>query len=248
MRNSRSSSLSIDRDRLFEIAADEWLGERLGTRCWRVSPSNEGVALDSLGSKGACFAYAKVPVAEIGLVRDLIGHGFYPVDVALQFEGVVQPAPAGSGIRFAAPADRDGVARVAGATFEFSRFHLDPAIPRNLANAMKAEWAGNFFVGLRGDGMVVAEVDGRVAGFLQLLWRPQNVLLVDLIGVDRACQGRGIARQLIHFAAQKGTGDGRVPAAIHVGTQVANVKSVRLYESLGLRQASAHYVLHYHGK
>jgi GNAT superfamily N-acetyltransferase len=232
--------LSSDPAHRFEIVADPWLAERLGKPCWRVASSREGSALDSLKAKGACFAYAKVPVAEIALVRDLIGQGFYPVDVAVQFEGVVPPAQVGSAIRFAKASDRDEVARVAGSTFQYSRFHLDPAIPRTVANAMKAEWAGNFFANLRGDGMAVAEVDGRVVGFLQFFRRPEEVLLIDLIGVDPACQGRGLARQLIQFVA-------RAARTTHVGTQVANVKSVRLYESLGLRQTGAHFVLHYHG-
>ena len=36
------------------------------------------------------------------------------------------------------------------------------------------------------------------------------------------------------------------PSVIAVGTQVANLPSVRLYEKLGFRLAAAQYVFHFH--
>ena len=36
------------------------------------------------------------------------------------------------------------------------------------------------------------------------------------------------------------------PKTVRVGTQIANIPSLRLYESLGFRIADTHYVLHYH--
>lgn len=120
-------------------------------------------------------------------------------------------------------------------------------MPQATADAIKRAWAGNFFEGRRGDGMLVAEHEGRLAGFLQLLWGNDACLVIDLIGVDPAFQGRGIGRGMILHAARHGTGCGPVPRSMQVGTQAANTPSVRLYESLGFRLASAQHVLHYHG-
>jgi ribosomal protein S18 acetylase RimI-like enzyme len=53
---------------------------------------------------------------------------------------------------------------------------------------------------------------------------------------------------MIVFSAERGTGQAQRPAAIVVGTQAANIPSVRLYESLGFRLRSSQYVLHHHGK
>jgi ribosomal protein S18 acetylase RimI-like enzyme len=231
----------------YALKADAWLAAHLGKPSWRVElAQDQGQPLTSLAREPG-FAYAKVAAADLPCLQHLLARGFYPVDVAVTFEG---PSPAGAfgaDVRFAVPEDRDAVARIAGTTFKYSRFHLDPAIPRATADRIKAEWAANFFSGRRGDAMVVAQLAGRVVGFLQLLRPAADVLVIDLVGVSGDCQGRGLARQMIAFAAAHGLGDGRAPARMRVGTQIANTRSVRLYESLGLRLVDAQYVLHYHG-
>jgi ribosomal protein S18 acetylase RimI-like enzyme len=231
----------------FAAVADAWLGKQLGKQSWRVDMrAGQGAPAASLAFAPGEFAYAKVPSENCGAVRDLIRVGFYPVDVAVTFEGPAQGASAQrADVRFACPEDRDAVAEIARTTFRYSRFHLDPLIPRGIANEMKAQWAANFFVGARGDAMVVAEADGVVVGFLQLLRQPNEMLLIDLIGVAPSHQGRGLARAMIGFASTHGAGEA-APRRLRVGTQIANTASVRLYESLGLRLADAQYVLHLH--
>jgi ribosomal protein S18 acetylase RimI-like enzyme len=233
----------------FRFAADRWLGDCLGKPSWHVSADAAGdESLRTLAARGRLFAYAKVAAADVVTMRKLVTAGFYPVDVAVTYEGAAQAGEPEPGLRFARTADRDAVVRIAGDTFEFSRFHLDPQIPRDAANLMKAQWAGNFFVGARGDAMALAEVDGEVAAFLQLFHQPQETMLIDLVGVARAHQGRGIARRLIRFASSQPSPLGVVPRRVRVGTQIANTRSVRLYESLGLRLTDAQYVLHFHGR
>lgn len=230
----------------YKLAADAWLARHLARQAWRVDQDPEGESLAGLRAQQNAFAYAKVAAEEARLVGDLVANGFMPVDVSVTFEGPAPKESSAAGVRFAQSSDRDAVAAIAHGSFRFSRFHLDPRVPAAVANAIKAEWAANFFTGRRGDGMVVAEAGGSVVGFLQLLWTGGDVLVIDLIGVAASHQRRGIARNMIHFAAAHGTGDARKPGHIRVGTQVANTKSVRLYESLGFRLVGAQYVLHYH--
>lgn len=192
------------------------------------------------------FAYAKIPVANLAEAWHLCDFGFRIVDVALTFDAPSW-ASANEGVsRFASSKDREAVAEIASTSFLYSRFHLDPCVPKKTANAIKCEWATNFFDGKRGDGMVVAEQGGRVVGFLQLLWVTTDCLAIDLIAVGQASQGMGMARDMINYAARYGTGDGRIPTLLRVGTQAANTPSVRLYETLGFRLVSAQYILHYH--
>jgi ribosomal protein S18 acetylase RimI-like enzyme len=230
----------------YRLAADAWLAGHIGKPVWRVDQDPEGEPLGGLRARRHAFAYAKIDAAEVRLVGNLVANGFRPVDVAVTLEGRAPRESSGTGVRFARPSDRDAVAAIASSTFRFSRFHLDPLVPPAVARAIKAEWATNYFTGRRGDGMVVAEVDGVVVGFLQLLWTGGDVLVIDLVGVGAAHQRKGIARRMIHFAAAHGTGDARKPERLRVGTQVANTQSVRLYESLGFRLIGAEYVLHYH--
>ena len=227
------------------LTPDAWLSGLFGCPAWRAGSEAGGQPLALLQDGSRHFAYAKLDAADITASSALTDIGFRLVDTALSFSGMPEGGTV-SGMRFADPADRDAVAGITGQSFRFSRFHLDPQVPDSLANAIKAAWAANYFSGQRGDGMVIAEHEGRVAGFLQLLWAG-NRLVIDLIGVAPQLQGRGLGRGMIRHAARHGTGDGRIPAGMLVGTQAANTPSVRLYESLGFRLASAQHVLHHHG-
>lgn len=228
---------------------DLWLTGILGRPALRLAradvPSNEW---KSRLKSDDLFVTAKLPAdrtADMDLLQDL---GFRNINAALTFEAArIATAAADPRVRFARPDDRAAITRLAGHCFVFSRFHLDPTIPKSLADTVKASWAANFFTGQRGDGMVMAEQDGRVAGFLQLLWAG-SVLVIDLIAVAPQAARQGLARAMIGFAAAKGTGDGRQPSGFRVGTQAANVPSVRLYESLGFRFTQAQFVLHHHGR
>jgi ribosomal protein S18 acetylase RimI-like enzyme len=232
----------------YRLERDPWLSGVLERPAWRAVDGGAGVPLSELTSPRPQFATAKVPVARTPDVHALESFGFRAVDVALTFAAdAIAASPAIASVRFAQLRDREAVEAIAGSAFRFSRFHLDPALPAALAHRVKARWAGNWFAGARGDGMVVAEDAGRVAGFLQLLWAKDGRLVIDLIAVDEASRGCGLATAMIGFAATHATGDARRPAGVVVGTQAANVASVRLYESLGFRLRDAQFVLHHHG-
>lgn len=228
----------------YRLAADAWLGSILGRPAWTVAEQGSE-PLGNLG-KGPAFATAKLAASATADVAELEGLGFRVVDMALTFDTDKVNSGSRAGARFARPEDQARVEAIAGSSFRYSRFHLDSRMPKALADKVKAAWAGNWFRGKRGDGMVVAEADGRVAGFLQLLWAAQDCLVIDLIAVDAASARGGLAKAMISFAHERGTGDQRRPRSMRVGTQAANVPSVRLYESLGFRLRGAQFVLHYH--
>jgi len=231
------------------LEPDRWLSGVLSRPAWRVVEGASGTPLEAIRAGKPQFATAKVPASDPALVGELEQLGFHVVDAALTFAAEdLPPAAASPAVRFAAPGDRGPVEAVAGSAFRYSRFHLDPRFPRELADRIKAQWAGNWFLGQRGDGMIVAEDGGRVAGFLQLLRGRDGPLVIDLIAVEERSRGRGLARAMIAHAAAHGTGDGRRTAGMIVGTQAANVPSVRLYESLGFRLRDAQFVLHHHGE
>lgn len=236
---------AIDR---FRLEKDPWLSGVLERPAWRVTEASGGASLAELKAGGSQFATARLPATDTQGAGELEAFGFRIVDAALTFDIDVVRAPERDvHVRFARAGDAAAVEAIAGSGFRFSRFHLDPAIPEALAHRIKAAWAGNWFRGARGDGMVVAEDSGRVAGFLLLLWGRDHRLVIDLIAVDSASRGRGLAGAMIGFTARNGTGDARRPAGLLVGTQAANVPSVRLYESLGFRLRDSQFVLHHHG-
>jgi ribosomal protein S18 acetylase RimI-like enzyme len=234
----------------FTVHPDAWLAGILGRPAFRMDIGDTPSSGWKTRLKSEdLFVTAKLDadqVAEASLLQDL---GFRTIDMALTFEASELIAPAADArVRFARADDRAAVAHLAGRAFAYSRFHLDPSIPKWLAHRVKAAWADNFFAGKRGDRMVVAEQAGALAGFLQLLWSQTEVLVIDLIAVAPESARGGLARAMIGFAAANGVGDRRRPRSFRVGTQAANTPSVRLYESLGFRLSQAQFVLHHHGR
>jgi len=233
------------------LTEDAWLGERLGKPAFHLSgclgASNLGWdrIIERLSS-GPVFVDAKIPVDDLAAGMALQAAGFFLIDTNLRFvlpRTMVPVASTSVSVSFARPDMAGEVAALASNVFVYDRFHRDLKIDHATASAIKGEWAWNFFTGKRGEWMVVACVDGRVAGFLQLLRSQADELVVDLIAVDVAYQGQGLASAMIAFAADQCDPAGPVV----VGTQVANLPSVRFYEKLGFRLAGAQYVYHFHG-
>jgi len=232
------------------FVADEWLGGILGRPAYRYTgPAGyrlvASVARPFLGA--GVFAYAKVAVGDITTLHALGSCGFRLIDtnITLAHTGASAAAPAGEyTVRFSEPHDESGVTELARRSFRFSRFHLDPAFPQVLADTVKATWAGNFFRGQRGDLMAIATKGKDVIGFLQCLKAPDGILVIDLFAVDAVFRRQGIARAMIAHAQARTPGIARV----RVGTQLANLPSINLFESQGYKVEAAEYVLHYHGK
>src|SRR5262249_19129745 len=89
-------------------------------------------------------------------------------------------------------------------------------------------------------------VRGKPVGFLAVLQTTvhgKTSRVIDLVGVDSAYQGHGVGKGLIGFFLAECA---RLNAEARVGTQAANIPSLRLYESLGFRVCETPYVLHAH--
>jgi ribosomal protein S18 acetylase RimI-like enzyme len=88
----------------------------------------------------------------------------------------------------------------------------------------------------RPEEVLVAEVDGAVAGFVK--FRPvtpleshAHVLQIQGLGVDPACQGRGVGRALLEAAADEARSRGARKLSLRVLSR--NVTARRLYERCG---------------
>jgi len=224
------------------LRPDDWLAGLLGKAVWHVTPSADARRPIVLPTGEPCFIDARLPVSRTEVAARLEDAGFHLVDTGMNFERPTWAAAQSRFSRPAEPTDRAAVEDIARRSFSFSRFHLDPLVSNDTANEIKRQWAGNFFDGARGDGMIVAAVDGRVAGFLQYLLAG-DVLTIDLVAVDNRFRGRGLARDMIAFA------DSLVPGVtiLRVGTQLANTPSLRSYMGDNFRLISSSYVFHYHG-
>lgn len=237
------------------ITPDPWLAEVLGQHVCKLKVDEMSIAADSparkrdflmyLSGKGPLFAYAKVRVQSIALIAFLEDLGFHLVDTNITLEKSIGSTSAAVGpctIRFARTDDEAQVVALGARAFRFSRFHLDNRFPEGVADRIKARWVKSYFMGKRGDAMIVAEIDRVIVGFLQLIKNSDEMLTIDLIGVDTNYRRKGIATGLISFAESQF----KPAQRLQVGTQLANAPSLKLYEHLGFRLCDSHYVFHFH--
>jgi ribosomal protein S18 acetylase RimI-like enzyme len=224
------------------IVKDRWLSDILGKAAWRVDPLTPDPTW-AIREGGNGFFFTRVPTRDVSRLHAFEGAGFRVIDVTvtLQAQAATLRAPAPAAARFATPADRAAVTAIAMDAFESSRLHLDPEIANSLANRSRAQWADNFFAGLRGSAMAVADHERAAGAFLLLTGPADGALTIDLVGVRRDARRRGLGAACIRFAANQIACD-----RLRVGTQVSNVGSIAFYESLGFRTVASHFVLHFH--
>ena len=230
------------------LACDAWLSETLGVatfslRAAALTAASVRGALAALGG-GRSFLFAKVPAADIAQLRLLESCGFRLVDtlVTLQHREGASAVAHPAQVYIAAPEDRTAVGDIAEGCFRYSRFHQDPKIETATANRVKRRWAENCVARARGEEVLVASADGKVAGFLAV-FLSREAAVIDLIGVEPRMQGRGIGRALVQAFVARWRPKARV---LRVGTQVSNAASLRLYQRCDFFVADAQYVLHAH--
>jgi len=255
---TRVDSLSI------EIREDPWLSAIMGhgvfqvRSVWSRVAGSEKSESDILGQvqyhaaqQAAAMYYARVDTAQVKLVRQFCVAGFYVVDVTVTFcmespSQVRDPAPGKVSICPVGPEHHQSMLDVASSCFQYSRFHLDPLVPRSLANRIKHDWVLSYIRKQRGDELFTAVLNGRPVGFLAALSmesQGKRICVIDLIGVDTACQNQGVGLALTEFFIHRyHTQYDR----LQVGTQAANIPSMRLYESLGFSVMKTQYVMHMH--
>ena len=239
------------------IIQDEWLGKILKKKVYKLvidenfiikikdKKSKEYNELFEIINKKNVFVYSKIPSTSIEQVEFLENLGFNLIDTNIIFEKEVfsQNKKYQYEIRFAIKNDEKKVKELSKKSFRFSRFHLDEKIPNKLANEIKYKWVENFFKGNRGDNMVVAIIDNNIVGFLLIIKKNESII-IDLIALDEKYHGKQIAEEMIKFTENNFK---RIDKII-VGTQIANIPSIRFYEKCGFRVIKSNYVFHYHNK
>jgi len=191
------------------------------------------------------FIYVKCQSKDLHLFCLLQQFGFKLADVNVVFEKCIEDNCNSffNSIRFAELDDQKDIIELAKYSFKYSRFHMDSKILPDHANLLKSEWANNYFLGKRGDSMIVGTYKNKIYGFLLLLVDKEHaVITIDLIAVNSNFRKKNFAREMILFAEKNFS----ALKKIRVGTQLINVPSMNLYESLGFKVCNSYFVLHYH--
>lgn len=178
--------------------------------------------------------YVIVPEGDAHAVGAAIRAGGVLTALRLVLEHRGDPSSTQPGdVRAATPKDSAHVVELSAALARFSRFAQDPRFTRERIEGMYRTWVLD---DLR-DGKVF--VDARGSGGMLALSRRAEALAVDLVYVDDAARGTGLARALLDAAVATAAG-----GIVTVATDVRNLNAVRLYESAGFRAGSLDAILH----
>ena len=225
----------------FAVHDDVWLGEVMRRRAFRVDGSRDTTDLARHIETHEGFYFAKVATDKVADVAALSRLGFSVVDTNVTFELTRELEPPPTHVSELRDREIDAVLDIAGRAFRYSRFHLDPVVGLELAHHIKREWIRNYALKKRGDALLVLrDDDQRPLGFLATIIA-HGTAVIDLVAVAPEAHGKGAGSALCAAFANRYRGMPRI-----VGTQIANVPSVRLYNKLGFQLSKSSYVLHLH--
>ena len=228
---------------MIKIITDDWLSKIINKPAYALQEFNTNLTQKDL-PEGQIFIWSKISVEDIEKLVCLQNLGFYVVDTNIQFSLSKELFLKNNfNIRFAKPSDEMEIKLIAKNAFKHSRFYRDPYISNQVACKIKEEWVGNFFLGNRGKWMIVIEEDSHIKGFLQLVYKHKDIIVIDLIAIDEKNRGKGLAKNMISFAY---TNCLKKRGTIEAGTQIANTSSIKFYSKIGFNMNSASYVLHKH--
>lgn len=160
--------------------------------------------------------------------------GFRKVETLVSLARAVRRGvPMPEGVRAARSEDADaaGCRRVGEAAFTSDRYHADPDVPDEAADALKGAWAYNAVMA-RADRVFIYDEGNGILGFNACLLRGQTVV-IDLIGVMPGRQGAGIGAKLL--LAMDADYQGRADR-VEVGTQLSNSGSLTFYKNDGFKE------------
>lgn len=228
----------------FSLKEDSWLSVKLGKPSFCLYSDSRGESVYHKLKKIPvdAFIFCKLAVNDSS-ISVLTECGFFLADTNITFhmKSINLNSTVTAKVRPALNRDFDEVGKIAQKAFTLTRFHRDPNIDNSIADSLKKEWAQNFFKGKRGTHMYVAEKDGKVQGFNQIIVK-ENTAIIDLIGVSPTCRGMGFGGDLIKAMKKLEITD------VVVGTQLVNSGSIRFYQKLGFRLCESTYVFHRHGE
>jgi ribosomal protein S18 acetylase RimI-like enzyme len=229
---------------------DEWLSAILEKNAYSLDLSivNSPILLKETlrQTKKPTFVYAKVPSGHSLWPNWLKQEGFQWIDSQITFEKPVDVYENNGDlaqVRHALPQDEKEVVDLAARGFSHTRFHVDPKIQPEKANQIEAQWAQNFFRQKRGDQMIVALREGKVAGFCQVILQEPHTIVIDLICTDAMFRRQGVARSMIGFVQSQNV---RMKT-LRINTEGSNTESNNLYQKMGMKPIISVDIFHYHG-
>ena len=227
------------------LVTDQFLTNIFGIKSYKatfLADDTAGEGIPDFPSEKS-FVYASVTSTNPGDLRFFIENGFYFV---CENQTFLRPLTYGISplkadntitIRQALPNDQKELLKIVeNNPFVHSRVFADQRIPRDQALKTKLTWLSNFFRGERGTKLLIAEIEGGIAGF-NLIIEKENQVVIDLIATGLGYKKRGVGSALIRAMD-------RFSKEIQVSTQASNISAINLYIKNGFRLLNTEIMLH----
>jgi dTDP-4-amino-4,6-dideoxy-D-galactose acyltransferase len=186
-----------------------------------------------------CLYFLADP-SDTATIRVAEESGFHLVDIRVTLDRKISAMPSAwqpeaPSIRLAVAADIQALRPIAAVNHRDSRFYHDGGFSPEWCDELYAIWIEKSCTGFA-DAVLVPAPEGTAAGYLSCHLRDTGIGQIGLVGVNDACQGKGLGQQLLDeslrwFAA---AGVDRV----EVVTQGRNIAAQRLYQRRGFMTKS----------
>jgi dTDP-4-amino-4,6-dideoxy-D-galactose acyltransferase len=157
--------------------------------------------------------------------------GFRLMDVRVEL-GRASAGGESASLRPATADDVEPLRELARANHRITRFYADPNFPDERCDELYATWIARSIEGWA-DAVLVAEVEGRPAGYVSCHALEWGWGSIGLIGVGQDARGRGLGRELVNGAVAWARDRGL--ERVTVVTQARNVPALRTFEGCGFR-------------
>jgi len=205
---------------------------------------------DAAISQGLSVIFARIALNDLLTVQSLEKEGAILTDILQTFnvnlERKLRPVKSSSVVEVAEANERDEqvLMEIAKKVFKVDHFHADPYLPKGKCDEVYPKWISSCLKGLV-DVVVVTKKGGKPIGFVtcnvERLIDGYSYGIIDLIGVDKENEGKGIGSLLVSEALKWFS---NYTKSVYVGTQAANIPAMRLYEKAGFRQVFSEATMH----
>jgi GNAT superfamily N-acetyltransferase len=214
-----------------------------------LRPEDVPAALAFCREHGVGFLMARCSTRDLPAAQAMERSGFELMDTlvyyALSLEATLPDDAGSTPIRDLRVGEESLVREVAGKAFQgyLGHYHADPRLDRRQCDEAYVDWAHKSCLSKEvADAVLVADLDGAVAGFATLRCNSETEGEGVLFGVAPEAQGRGIYRSLMISAMKWCTAHGR--KRMVVSTQITNIAVQKVWSRLGFEPWVSYYTFH----
>lgn len=229
-----------------EVSLSTLDSERFGVVVARADDVAAASVSDLLAfceENGVELVIARCDGLDLAAMRALIGAGMTEVEAQIVYQGPIRPARRRTPIREGTAADREALAELARAGFTEmpSHYHVDSRLPLEVCVDAYVDWTLRGLSGEAADLLLVAEIEGRIDGFMMFSLRDAALTAV-LSTVSPAARGRGLYNSFL--SAGMGWGSERGAEQIIGVTPHGNIAAQRNLIKTGLRPVGSLVTFH----